>query len=51
MRWCRSAPGARTTRGRGANLSADSMPAHIVAADTLYTLYFMEDVSARLGWA
>ncbi|WP_416072161.1 relaxase domain-containing protein [Streptomyces sp. ME18-1-4] len=25
--------------------------AHIVVADTLYTLYFMEEVSARLGWA
>ncbi|MFF8909664.1 relaxase domain-containing protein [Streptomyces olivaceoviridis] len=23
----------------------------IVAADTLYTLYFLEDMSARLGWA
>lgn len=27
------------------------MLTHIVAADTLYTLYFMEEVSARLGWA
>jgi hypothetical protein len=27
------------------------MLAHIVAAGTLYTLYFMEEVSARLGWA
>ncbi|GAB2896857.1 hypothetical protein GCM10027074_75310 [Streptomyces deserti] len=33
------------------NLSADSLMTHIVAADTLYTLYFMEEVSARLGWA
>ncbi|MFD3720093.1 relaxase domain-containing protein [Streptomyces sp. NPDC058674] len=33
------------------NLSADSMLANIVAADTLYTLLFMEEVSARLGWA
>ncbi|MFB6783423.1 relaxase domain-containing protein [Streptomyces sp. NPDC056352] len=24
---------------------------NIVAAGTLYTLYFMEEVSARLGWA
>ncbi|MGW1627640.1 MobF family relaxase, partial [Streptomyces sp. NPDC002172] len=37
--------------GKWGNLSADSMLAHIVAADTLYTLYFMEEVSARLGWA
>ncbi|MFE1271226.1 relaxase domain-containing protein [Streptomyces sp. NPDC058758] len=27
------------------------MLAHIVAADTLYTLHFMEEVSFRLGWA
>ncbi|MGX1913626.1 MobF family relaxase [Streptomyces phaeochromogenes] len=33
------------------NWSADSMLEHIVAADTLYTLHFMEEVSARLGWA
>lgn len=33
------------------NVSADSLLAHIVAADTLYTLYFMEEVTARLGWA
>ncbi|GAA3163766.1 MobF family relaxase [Streptomyces ramulosus] len=37
--------------GKWGNLSADSMLAHIVAADCLYTLYFMEEVSARLGWA
>ncbi|MFH8470572.1 MobF family relaxase [Streptomyces sp. NPDC017991] len=37
--------------GRWGNLSADSMLTHIVAADTLYILYFMEEVSARLGWA
>ncbi|CAL9327298.1 MobF family relaxase [Streptomyces sp. SudanB182_2057] len=37
--------------GKWGNLSADSMLAHIVAADTLYTLYFMEEVTARLGWA
>nr|BFD88417.1 hypothetical protein StreXyl84_78180 [Streptomyces sp. Xyl84] len=37
--------------GKWGNLSADSMLAHIVAADTLYTLLFMEEVSARLGWA
>jgi hypothetical protein len=41
----------QTRRGRGGNLSADSIPEHIVAAGTLYTLYFMEEVSARLGWA
>ncbi|MFE4801761.1 MobF family relaxase, partial [Streptomyces sp. NPDC056708] len=38
-------------KGTWGNLSADSMLEHIVAADTLYTLYFMEEVSARLGWA
>ncbi|WP_079137437.1 MobF family relaxase [Streptomyces noursei] len=37
--------------GKWGNLSADSLMAHIVAADTLYTLLFMEEVSARLGWA
>ncbi|MEU1669391.1 MobF family relaxase [Streptomyces sparsogenes] len=36
--------------GKWGNLSADSLMTHIVAADTLYTLYFMEEVSARLGW-
>ncbi|MDQ1013403.1 conjugative relaxase-like TrwC/TraI family protein [Streptomyces sp. V4I23] len=39
------------TKGTWGNLSADSTLAHIVAADTLYILYFMEEVSARLGWA
>ncbi|MEV0982439.1 MobF family relaxase [Streptomyces sp. NPDC049915] len=38
-------------KGTWGNLSADSLMAHIVAADTLYLLYFMEEVSARLGWA
>lgn len=38
-------------KGTWGNLSADSTLAHIVAADTLYTLYFMEEVSARLRWA
>lgn len=38
-------------KGTWGNLSADSLMAHIVAADTLYVLYFMEEVSARLGWA
>ncbi|WP_138909252.1 MobF family relaxase [Streptomyces chryseus] len=38
-------------KGTWGNLSADSMLAHIVAADTLFTLFFMEEVSARLGWA
>ncbi|WP_234336415.1 MobF family relaxase [Streptomyces sp. NRRL S-920] len=37
--------------GKWGNLSADSLMAHIVAADTLYLLHFMEEVSARLGWA
>lgn len=37
--------------GTWGNLSADSMLANIVAADTLYILSFMEEVSARLGWA
>ncbi|SCF56515.1 conjugative relaxase domain-containing protein, TrwC/TraI family [Streptomyces sp. Ncost-T10-10d] len=35
-------------KGTWGNLSADSMLEHIVAAGTLYTLYFMEEVSARL---
>ncbi|MDX3130902.1 MobF family relaxase [Streptomyces europaeiscabiei] len=38
-------------KGTWGNLSADTMLTHIVAADTLYILYFMEEVSARLGWA
>ncbi|MET9734550.1 MobF family relaxase [Streptomyces sp. NPDC006458] len=38
-------------KGTWGNLTADSLMAHIAAADTLYTLYFMEEVSARLGWA
>ncbi|MGR8012268.1 MobF family relaxase [Streptomyces hypolithicus] len=38
-------------KGTWGNLSADTLLSHIVAADTLYTLYFMEEVSARLGWA
>ncbi|MFF5456199.1 MobF family relaxase [Streptomyces sp. NPDC012950] len=37
--------------GKWGNLSADSLMTHIVAADTLYTLLFMEEVTARLGWA
>ncbi|MGK5696965.1 MobF family relaxase [Streptomyces sp. URMC 128] len=37
--------------GTWGNLSTDSLMAHIVATDTLYILYFMEEVSARLGWA
>ncbi|MDQ0401470.1 hypothetical protein J2S50_000019 [Streptomyces sp. DSM 40167] len=37
--------------GKWGNLTAYSLMTHIVAADTLYTLYFMEEVSARLGWA
>jgi conjugative relaxase-like TrwC/TraI family protein len=42
---------ARRPDGRWGNLSADTMLAHIVAADTLYTLTFMEEVTDRLGWA
>ncbi|MGW1615148.1 MobF family relaxase [Streptomyces sp. NPDC002285] len=42
---------AQRPDGTWGNWSADSMLAHIVAADTLYTLAFMEEVSARLGWA
>ncbi|MFD5848255.1 MobF family relaxase [Streptomyces chartreusis] len=42
---------ARRPDGTWGNLSADSLMTHIVAADTLYTLSFMEEVSARLGWA
>ncbi|MET4922970.1 MobF family relaxase, partial [Streptomyces sp. PSRA5] len=42
---------ARRPDGKWGNLSADSMLENIVAAGTLYTLYFMEEVSARLGWA
>ncbi|MES4886215.1 MobF family relaxase [Streptomyces sp. NPDC000349] len=38
-------------KGTWGNLSADSLMTHVVAADTLYLLYFMEEVSARLGWA
>lgn len=37
--------------GAWGNLSADSLLANIVVADTLYILFFMEEVSARLGWA
>ncbi|MFC8492938.1 MobF family relaxase [Streptomyces sp. NPDC057235] len=42
---------ARRPDGEWGNLSADTMLAHIVAADTLYTLHFMEEVTTRLGWA
>ncbi|MFI5808360.1 MobF family relaxase [Streptomyces sp. NPDC051561] len=41
----------RRPDGTRGNLSADSMLEHIVAAGTLYSLHFMEEVSARLGWA
>jgi hypothetical protein len=37
--------------GTWGNLSADSLMTHIVAADTLYLLYFVAEVTARLGWA
>ncbi|MEU8717906.1 MobF family relaxase [Streptomyces sp. NPDC048663] len=44
---------ARRPDGKGTwgNWSVDSMLEHIVVADTLFTLYFMEEVSDRLGWA
>ncbi|MEV7683671.1 relaxase domain-containing protein [Streptomyces sp. NPDC088341] len=42
---------ARRPDGKWGKLSADLMLEHIVAAGTLYTLHFMEEVSARLGWA
>ncbi|MEW2134593.1 MobF family relaxase [Streptomyces sp. NPDC005435] len=41
---------ARRPDGTWGNLSADSMLENVVAAGTLYSLYFMEEVSARLGW-
>ncbi|MET7988612.1 MULTISPECIES: MobF family relaxase [unclassified Streptomyces] len=42
---------ARRPDGKWGNLSADSMLENVVAAGTLYSLFFMEEVSARLGWA
>ncbi|WP_138902427.1 MobF family relaxase [Streptomyces albidochromogenes] len=42
---------ARRPDGKWGNWYQDRMLAHIVAAGTLYSLYFMEEVSARLGWA
>jgi conjugative relaxase-like TrwC/TraI family protein len=42
---------ARRPDGTWGNVSADSLLDNIVAAGTLYTLVFMEEVSARLGWA
>ncbi|WP_369780663.1 MobF family relaxase [Streptomyces sp. R33] len=42
---------ARRPDGKWGNWFQDRMLAHIVAAGTLYSLYFMEEVSARLGWA
>lgn len=39
------------TKGTWGNLTAGPFLTNIVAADTLYTLHFMEEVSARLGWA
>nr|WP_234323757.1 MobF family relaxase [Streptomyces sp. NRRL F-2580] len=41
----------RRPDGRWGNLSAGALMTHIVAADALYTLLFMEEVSAGLGWA
>ncbi|GAA3386807.1 hypothetical protein GCM10017752_00230 [Streptomyces roseoviridis] len=42
---------ARRPDGTWGNLSANTMLDHIVAADCLYTLLYMEEVTARLGWA
>ncbi|GLW03845.1 hypothetical protein Slala05_74750 [Streptomyces lavendulae subsp. lavendulae] len=42
---------ARRPDGTWGNQTADALMKHIVAADALYTLLFMEEVSARLGWA
>ncbi|WP_351232270.1 MobF family relaxase [Streptomyces sp. NPDC002133] len=41
----------RRPDGQWGNLSADSIFDHVVAAGTLYTLTFMEEVSERLGVA
>ncbi|MGW1596816.1 relaxase domain-containing protein [Streptomyces sp. NPDC002343] len=41
----------RPHNGEWGNLSADWLMTHIVVAETLYLLYSMEEVSARLGWA
>ncbi|WP_442819736.1 MobF family relaxase [Streptomyces sp. NBC_00841] len=42
---------ARRPDGKWGNVSAADILDNIVAAGTLYTLTFMEEVSARLGWA
>ncbi len=42
---------ARRPDGTWGNQTAAALMTHIVAADALYTLHFMEEVSARLGWA
>ncbi|MCX4530086.1 relaxase domain-containing protein [Streptomyces sp. NBC_00841] len=42
---------ARRPDGKWGNVSTDDLLDNIVAAGTLYTLTFMEEVSARLGWA
>ncbi|MFJ5026379.1 MobF family relaxase [Streptomyces goshikiensis] len=42
---------ARRPDGTWGNQTAGALMKHIVAADALYTLLFMEEVSARLGWA
>ncbi|WP_331756408.1 MobF family relaxase [Streptomyces sp. NBC_01568] len=42
---------ARRPDGTWGNQTAGALMTHIVAADALYTLHFMEEVSARLGWA
>ncbi|MFJ6250672.1 MULTISPECIES: MobF family relaxase [unclassified Streptomyces] len=42
---------ARRPDGTWGNQTADALMKHIVAADALYTLLLMEEVSARLGWA
>ncbi|MGW3638576.1 MobF family relaxase [Streptomyces sp. NPDC005143] len=42
---------ARRPDGKWGNVSTSDILDNIVAAGTLYTLTFMEEVSARLGWA
>ncbi|MFE4654374.1 MobF family relaxase [Streptomyces sp. NPDC056707] len=42
---------ARRPDGKWGNVSTADILDNIVAAGTLYTLTFMEEVSARLGWA
>ncbi|MFD6346407.1 relaxase domain-containing protein, partial [Streptomyces roseolus] len=44
-------PGPAAAGREGGNLSTDSLRTRIVAAETLYPLYLMEEVSSRFGWA